>query len=113
LQTFENSLSSDGQFITVSNDEIDPENISVGDNGAMDEDIYTNSIWVPNSRYVNEGWNPYTNGRWRWTQWGFVGLKLQMGLSNLSLRKMVVFSCLWLGMVTGAQMGSHLGVLDS
>ena len=71
FQTIQSSLSSDGQFVTVNNDEIDPENIASGNEGTMDEDIYTDRIWVPNSHYINEGWNPYTNGRWVWTSWGW------------------------------------------
>ncbi len=71
FQTIESSLSSDGQFVTVNNDEIDPENIASGTEGTMDEDLYTDRIWVPNSHYINEGWNPYTNGRWVWTSWGW------------------------------------------
>ena len=71
IDTFENSLSSDGNFVSVNQNEIDPENSVTGATDTYDEDIYTNIIWVPNSSYVYEGWNPYTNGRWEWSRYGW------------------------------------------
>jgi hypothetical protein len=71
LDTFENTLASDGQFINVSQDEIDPDNNVSLETANVDEDIYTNVIWVPSSNYVYAGWNPYTNGRWVWTRYGW------------------------------------------
>jgi hypothetical protein len=71
LDTFENSLSADGSFISVTQDEIDPVNNVSDETVNVDEDIYTNTIWVPNSNYVSAGWNPYTNGRWVWSRYGW------------------------------------------
>jgi hypothetical protein len=72
LETFEDSLSSDGQFISVTGeDEIDPDNLLPSGTGYLDEDVYTNYFWVPNENYLYEGWTPYTNGRWEWTYWGW------------------------------------------
>jgi hypothetical protein len=71
LKTLENTLSSDGKFVSINENEIDPENISTDNNGTIDDDIYTTEIWIPNEAAANEGWNPYINGHWIWTDWGW------------------------------------------
>jgi hypothetical protein len=71
LETFQDGLSNDGEFINIESSEIDPENSYEDENSNVDEDIYTNYIWVPNSNYVYEGWTPYSDGRWVWTDWGW------------------------------------------
>jgi hypothetical protein len=77
LETLQDSLSGSGEWIQVSQDQIDPQNINNDetvnndDNGTIAEDVNTNYIWVPNSSYVYEGWNPYNDGRWVWTSWGW------------------------------------------
>ncbi|MGA2667655.1 MAG: DUF6600 domain-containing protein [Ignavibacteria bacterium] len=78
LDDFQDSLSQDGQWVTITPDEIDPDESTVDDNtyvdeqGDVDNDIYTQYIWVPSPYYVYEGWNPYCNGRWVWTDWGWM-----------------------------------------
>jgi hypothetical protein len=88
LETFQDSLSNYGQFIRIDSSEIDPdnalfddgtemENLNNEDNSNVDEssnvdaDLYTNYIWVPDANKLYEGWNPYTDGRWFWTGWGW------------------------------------------
>jgi len=71
LDTFESSLASDGNFINISQDEIDPENNVSGETAGFDDDIYTNTIWIPNSNDIDEDWTPYTNGRWVWSDYGW------------------------------------------
>jgi hypothetical protein len=71
LETFEDSLSSYGEFVSIDSSEIDPDNSVLDESGDVDSDIYTNYIWVPNSNYLYEGWTPYGEGRWEWTDWGW------------------------------------------
>jgi hypothetical protein len=71
LETFQDSLSDYGDFVSIDNSEVDPENTVSGENDATDVDIYFNYIWVPNQRYRYEGWTPYNDGRWVWTDWGW------------------------------------------
>jgi len=72
LDEFENKLSSDGDFINVNEEEVDPDNNISSETVRCDVDVYTNVIWVPKIKYVYAGWNPYTNGRWVWTRYGWV-----------------------------------------
>ena len=71
ISTFESSLSADGNFVNITQDEIDPENNVSGESAVCDEDIYTNVIWVPSSNYAYSGWNPYSNGKWAWSRQGW------------------------------------------
>lgn len=71
LETFRDSLSDYGDFISIDNSEVDPENSVTDENDYADVDIYFNYIWVPNQRYRYEGWTPYNDGRWVWTDWGW------------------------------------------
>ncbi len=71
LDAFESSLASDGKFVSVTQDEIDPDNNVSGETVNCDEDLYVNVIWIPNSNYVYANWNPYTNGRWVLTKYGW------------------------------------------
>ena len=71
LETFQDELSDDGDFISIDNSEIDPDNSDVDESSDVDVDIYFNYIWVPHSRYRYEGWTPYNDGRWVWTDWGW------------------------------------------
>lgn len=72
LEVFESTLASDGKFVSVTRDEIDPDNNVSGETVNCDEDIYVNVIWIPNSNYVYAKWNPYTNGRWVLTKYGWM-----------------------------------------
>jgi hypothetical protein len=71
LETFESTFSTEGNFVEVTEEQIDPENNVSSETVNCDEDIYTNVIWVPSSNNVSAGWNPYTNGRWVWTCYGW------------------------------------------
>ena len=77
LETFQDSLSGYGEFIGIDSSEIDPDNSFLDENNNegvfsnVDDDIYYNYIWVPNSSYLYEGWSPYGDGRWVWTDWGW------------------------------------------
>ncbi|MBI5404353.1 MAG: hypothetical protein HY959_13265 [Ignavibacteriae bacterium] len=71
LDEFESKLSSDGDFVKISEEEIDSDNNVSTETTYCDVDVYTNVIWVPKIKYVYVGWNPYTNGRWVWTRYGW------------------------------------------
>lgn len=68
MDYYDQQLSDDGQWVEVNREDIDPENSSVFT--YVDNDVDTRYIWVPN---VNNdpGWNPYHNGRWVWTYYGW------------------------------------------
>jgi hypothetical protein len=70
-QNLKDSLSSSGDWVKITQDEIDPETIDGEDSVSIDDDIYTDYIWVPNPVLIYIGWNPYCNGRWVWTYWGW------------------------------------------
>jgi len=77
MEDFQDSLSQDGNFVTISPDEIDPDQNNSDDNqdvtdNNFDNDIYTNYIWVPNPQYLYDGWTPYCDGQWVWTDWGWM-----------------------------------------
>jgi len=71
LQDFKDSLSSKGDWVKITQDEVDPESVDGEDSVSLDDDIYTDEIWVPNPVIIWVGWNPYCNGRWVWTYWGW------------------------------------------
>lgn len=92
MQTFEDTLSNYGQWIQVNKDDVDPDYINQdntadenantdgdqnyvstdgNDNSDMDADINVSVIWVPYSNYEVEDWNPYVNGRWVWSPYGW------------------------------------------
>lgn len=71
LDNFENTLSIDGDFVNVTEEEVDPDNNFSSETVKCETDIYTNVIWVPKTTYVYAGWNPYTNGRWVLTRYGW------------------------------------------
>lgn len=95
LSTFQDSLSDYGQWVPVNTEDIDPEYVEDDnsqdnvvdvnnsnedeyqndaiseENSYVDPDVNTEYIWVPYPEYVNTGWNPYTEGRWTWTSWGW------------------------------------------
>jgi len=71
LEQFENKLSDDGDFVQVNEEEIDPDNNISTETVKCETDVYTTVIWVPKVKYVYAGWNPYTNGRWVWTRYGW------------------------------------------
>ncbi|MGA2667634.1 MAG: DUF6600 domain-containing protein [Ignavibacteria bacterium] len=71
LQDFQDSLSRSGDWEQITTDEIDPDSLEGEDSQSLDDDIYTNEIWVPNPALIWIGWNPYCYGRWVWTYWGW------------------------------------------
>lgn len=71
LDTFKDSLSNYGEFISIDTSEVDPENSLAEDDTNVDDGIYSNYIWVPNPLNIYEGWTPYTDGRWVWTGYGW------------------------------------------
>lgn len=73
IDNFKDSLSDKGEWIKVNPDEIDPDTLaSVEDSSAVDGDICTDYIWVPSPVIIYVGWNPYCDGRWAWTYWGWM-----------------------------------------
>jgi hypothetical protein len=71
LQDLQDSLSQNGDWINITSDQIDPDSVEGADSESLDDDIYTDEIWVPNPVLIWVGWNPYCNGRWVWTYWGW------------------------------------------
>ncbi|MCX6164675.1 MAG: hypothetical protein NTU73_07410 [Ignavibacteriae bacterium] len=71
LSTLENSLSSEGNFVEITQEEIDPDANVSSETVNCDEDIYTNVIWIPSVNYIHAGWHPYSNGRWVWSHYGW------------------------------------------
>ena len=86
METFQDSLSNDGDWVQVNKDEIDPQyvteeqtdyqdnnnNVNVEEETYVDNDVNTEYIWVPHVSHRYDGWNPYSDGRWVWTYRGWV-----------------------------------------
>jgi hypothetical protein len=72
IETFKESLNPDGEWIKITKEEIDSDGVVGEQTGFVDEDINVEYIWRPNPIYIYTGWNPYTNGRWIWTDWGWM-----------------------------------------
>jgi hypothetical protein len=64
-----NELSADGEWIKVTEDEIDAESVTDGST-EFDDDINTEYVWRPYG--VDENWSPYTNGYWVYTNCGWM-----------------------------------------
>lgn len=96
LENFKEALTNDGEWVKITQEEIDPqslsedgneyvnesenedENINVNTNDnlieetGIDEDVNTEYVWVPKVSHEYEGWNPYCDGRWEWSYRGWV-----------------------------------------
>ena len=74
FQTFYNGMSTDGDWIPVDQSEIAPDQIQNSDDPSyVDQDVDQNYIWRPYEAH-DQNWNPYSNGRWEWTNRGWVWL---------------------------------------
>jgi hypothetical protein len=78
FQTFQDGLSSQGQWIEVNQDEIAPDQIDNSNqidnsdqSGYVDNDIDMHHVWRPYEAAGDRSWNPYSNGRWVWTDMGW------------------------------------------
>ena len=71
LEDLKDSLSNSGNWVQITEDEMDPEVVEGEESNEIDEDVYTDYIWIPNPVLIYVGWNPYINGRWVWTCWGW------------------------------------------
>ncbi len=38
----------------------------------IDEDVDQEYVWIPDRSFIYDGWTPYTEGRWIWTNWGWM-----------------------------------------
>lgn len=64
IEGVQEELKSDGEWIKVTKEEIDPEGVTDRSEGT-DAEINTDYVWRPTN--VEEGWSPYTNGYWVYT----------------------------------------------
>ena len=64
IEGVQEELKNDGEWIKVSKDEIDPDAVT-DRSGGFDEEINTDYVWRPSN--VEEGWSPYSNGYWVYT----------------------------------------------
>ncbi|MGA2669554.1 MAG: DUF6600 domain-containing protein [Ignavibacteria bacterium] len=71
LQDLQDSLSGSGDWVQITQDEMDPEAVEGEDSSAVEEDLYTDYVWIPNPTLIYIGWNPYCYGRWVYTCWGW------------------------------------------
>ncbi len=73
IETFMTPLSADGEWIKITKEEIDANGVVETESSVfIDDDINTEYIWRPNRAFIYEGWNPYTNGSWVWTDDGWM-----------------------------------------
>ncbi len=110
FDSVKNQLSTDGEWIKVNPNEIDSESVTDGSQD-VDEDINTEYVWRPyGCRRKLESLHKRALGIYKLRL--DVGFVLQLGLETLPLRKMVVVTCLGLGMVTRLHLGAIMGCLD-
>jgi hypothetical protein len=64
IEGVQEELKTDGEWIKVTKAEIDPGGVT-DESGGFDEEINTDYVWRPTN--VEEGWSPYTNGYWVYT----------------------------------------------
>jgi hypothetical protein len=69
IETYKDELSTEGEWISVTPAEIDPEGVTTSD-GGFDSEINTQYVWRP--RNVSPDWSPYTNGYWSYTNCGWM-----------------------------------------
>ncbi|MDD5362007.1 MAG: hypothetical protein PHN88_07730 [Ignavibacteria bacterium] len=48
------------------------ETVVYDENTNVGTDVSTDYIWVPDKKNINDNWTPYTNGRWEWTNYGWM-----------------------------------------
>ncbi|MDD5361363.1 MAG: hypothetical protein PHN88_04475 [Ignavibacteria bacterium] len=72
IKTFREELDGDGEWIKITKEEIlpDGESVSTSETIEIDNDLDVEYIWRPYN--VHEGWSPYTNGRWVFSNQGWV-----------------------------------------
>lgn len=72
IETFMQPLSADGEWVKITREEIDANGIVQTETVYFDDDINTEYIWRPNRSNLYDGWTPYTNGRWVFTDSGWM-----------------------------------------
>jgi len=68
IQSVQEELSNDGEWIKVNKEEIDPEGVTDGSD--VDDNLNTEYVWRPYG--VGPDWTPYTNGYWVYTNCGWM-----------------------------------------
>lgn len=68
IEGVKEELKDKGEWIQTTEAEVDPDGVTDGSEG-VDDNINTDYIWRPNN--VEEGWSPYTNGYWEYTNHGW------------------------------------------
>jgi hypothetical protein len=69
IEKIQDELSTDGEWIKVDKAEIDPDGVTDA-TAEIDDNINTDYVWRPHN--VPEGWSPYTNGYWQYTNCGWM-----------------------------------------
>jgi len=73
LNTFLDELSPEGDWVKIDDNSIDNEdNLEMSGTVDIDDDVYTGYVWRPRLNIYYASWNPYTNGRWVWTYYGWI-----------------------------------------
>ncbi len=69
IEGVKEELKTEGEWIKVTKEEIDPQAVADA-SGGIDPEINTDYVWRPNN--VEEGWSPYSNGYWQYTNYGWM-----------------------------------------
>lgn len=69
IEGVKEELSSEGEWIKVTKNDIDPEAVA-DQSGGFDPEINTDFVWRPYN--VDPEWSPYTNGYWQYTNCGWM-----------------------------------------
>ena len=69
IQSVQEELTKDGEWIRVNKDEIDPEGVTDG-SSELDDNLNYEYVWRPYG--VGPDWVPYTNGYWVYTNCGWM-----------------------------------------
>ena len=69
IEDVKEELSTEGEWIKVNKEDIDPEAVA-DESGGFDPEINTDYVWRP--RNVDPDWSPYTNGYWQYTNCGWM-----------------------------------------
>ena len=73
INTFYDSLSKEGEWIKVDNDEIDnDEDLQMSETVEIDNDVITGYIWRPSVSITLVDWSPYTYGHWEFCTFGWI-----------------------------------------
>ncbi len=69
IEGVQKELGTEGEWIKVTKDEIDPDAVNDKSSG-LDNELNTDWVWRPYN--VQEGWSPYSNGYWEYTNCGWM-----------------------------------------